>query len=409
MPRSRIRPGEHGVIAYIRGESGWTARTRLRDSRTGRIVTVTVQRPTRSRAERALRDKIRTGTVSTGPVSAVATPQAALTPATPVDQACGIWLAHYRPRQTKPQTTGQYDRAIRRHIAPALGAFRLGDLTPGALAGFILGLQPAPGKFCRTILRGTLKVAYRQQATRLDLSGSMPPAPHGSSTPSPTAHRGLTVPEVKSLLAALDAYQVTRHPHGMTGATRWAVPDIARVMLATGMRIGEILALRVRDLRAPRYPEDPWTVTVAGTIVAVEDTAGHTATRRQEGTKTAHGMRTLPLTDAAAAILREYVGLAGTDPDALIFATRTGGIVQPGDVRRAWREAVRIYAPDLRGVTPHALRRTAATAIVRALDPTSAARFLGHGPSTATLFAHYVDWGEVPIPAQSAQVLSDLG
>jgi AbrB family looped-hinge helix DNA binding protein len=99
--------------------------------------------------------------------------------------------------------------------------------------------------------------------------------------------RALTLQEVSKVREAVRAWQepaVWRPGPRHSGI----LADVVDVLLVTGGRIGEVLALRWCDLD---LETDPATVTFAGTIVYVHG-RGHV---RQARTKTAAGHRTVIL------------------------------------------------------------------------------------------------------------------
>ncbi|WP_443083960.1 site-specific integrase [Verrucosispora sp. WMMA2121] len=140
-------------------------------------------------------------------------------------------------------------------------------------------------------------------------------------------------------------------------------------MLATGARIGEILALRWEDLDlAAARP----TLTICGTLVYVKGQGIF----RQPWTKSDAGYRMLVLPRFAVGMLiARNVGAADNPHDA-IFASRRGTWLSPNNVRRQWRQAR--ADTDLDWVTPHSFRKTVATLIKEEADTKSAAAQLGH-------------------------------
>lgn len=201
----------------------------------------------------------------------------------------------------------------------------------------------------------------------------------------------------------------TKLPAGTTATTppHWtpdeasrflgAVPDdpdaaLWTLMLFTGVRIGEALALRWSDLDLTKG-----TARITRTIS--RDAAGREIIA--EGTKTDASRRTIPLVPACCAALKRHRiaqaerrlahGPGWQDRD-LVFGGRDG--------RVRTREAIRLRLRQLceaNGVTvlsPHGLRHTAATlALSRGTHPKLVQDLLGHKTIAMTLdlYSHSVE------------------
>lgn len=136
--------------------------------------------------------------------------------------------------------------------------------------------------------------------------------------------------------------------------------DLFHAAVETGLRSGELLALRWRDVT-------PEGVTVRRTF------SRHARGRIQEAPKSASSRRTVPLGGTLRARLEARRG----DPDALVFPSRTGGVLNPSNVNRALRRfALAAGVPVLRF---HDLRRTYASLLAEeGYHPSVIQRLLGH-------------------------------
>ena len=126
--------------------------------------------------------------------------------------------------------------------------------------------------------------------------------------------------------------------------------DIVDLLLATGARIGEVLALRWEDLDlAAARP----TLTISGTIVYVKGKGFF----RQAWTKSDAGYRTIVLPQFAVAMLLARKLNAASNPHDAIFASRRGTWLSPNNVRRQWHSREEVtetyyvakpaHAPDM--------------------------------------------------------------
>jgi integrase len=156
--------------------------------------------------------------------------------------------------------------------------------------------------------------------------------------------------------------------------------DIIDLMIATGCRIGEVLALRWSDLDLDG--ELP-TLTVSGTI----KTEIGKGTYRKPTPKSDASRRTVVLPRFAVELLRLRRQFASASENDSVFATRNGTWHQVVNVERRWRQIRKDTGYEW--VTPHTFRKTVATLISEATSSELASRQLGHSSSQVTR-DHYI-------------------
>ncbi len=164
----------------------------------------------------------------------------------------------------------------------------------------------------------------------------------------------------------------------------------AMLALFTGMRLGEILALRWNRVHLDRK--------VAEVREALEQTKAHGV--RFKLPKSKAGRRDITLPDILVDVLREHrkaalelrmqLGAGKLPDDALLFATiEGGGPLSPNAISAAWADfAESIKMPD---VTFHALRHTHASQLIdQDVDIVTISKRLGHSKPDITLriYAH---------------------
>jgi integrase len=157
---------------------------------------------------------------------------------------------------------------------------------------------------------------------------------------------------------------------------------LATVALGTGMRRGEMLALRRQD------------VDMNGALLRVERSVEQTTKHGLvfKAPKTKHGRRTVTLPPTTVAELRTHWRLQqeyrlatgqGRANDGLVFGEPDGSPRSPNAVTKEWGKAMKAAGIE---ATLHSLRHThASTLIASGLDVLTISRRLGHGSPAITL------------------------
>jgi integrase len=163
----------------------------------------------------------------------------------------------------------------------------------------------------------------------------------------------------------------------------------AIVALFTGMRLGEVLALRERSVDLDRG--------LIEVREALEETQAHGI--RFKSAKTKAGRRNITLPTIAIEALREHrkqlletrllLGQGKPAADDLLFANLEGGPLRPSAISSDWGDvAERLGMPE---VTFHGLRHTHASQLIAGnVDIVTISKRLGHAKPSVTLaiYAH---------------------
>jgi integrase len=358
MARPILPIGTWGKIRTEKlGPNRFCARARFRDY-DGTTRDIEATDTTGPAAIRALKVKLRDRTTPTDDE---------INRETRISKLAELWIEEITAEERlTPQTIQRYQTSLNTAVVPALGNLRVREASVGRLDRFLRDIakdRPAAAKAAKIVLNQMFALAAR----------------HGAVATNPVRDTGrlrkrrrkivtLTEEHLQAVRTSIRDWQ--RPKPGKPGPRHTGdLADIVDLMLATGARIGEILALRWEDLDlGAKRP----TLTICGTIVYVKGSGFF----RQEWPKSHASYRTLTLPRFAVAVLMARKLAAADNPHDAIFASRKGTWLSTNNVRRQWRQAR--AATDLTWVTPHTFRKTVATLIDREADAKRAAAQLGH-------------------------------
>ncbi len=280
-----------------------------------------------------------------------------------VGELLDAWLATVRPN-LRATTTEHYALLADAYLRPVLGNLPLAKLTPHRIQCHLRTLQDRPR---------VAQLAYHVLKQACDLAvmwrwlGENP----CSRVLRPQYH------------ARRKSMWTPEQLHAFLEGTRghWQHP-LWHTLVASGCRLGELLALRWQDVDF-----DAGTVAITRTLQRVG------GTYVVNGPKTASGERTIVLPAQAVAVLRQQRGrlvLAGR-PGELVFPAPSGKPLHRAVVAHALaRECRRLGLPPL---SPHGLRHLHASLLLAEDLPLPAvAERLGHAHTgiTASVYAHVV-------------------
>lgn len=276
----------------------------------------------------------------------------------------------------KSSTRAKQDTGWRVHVEPRWGDVPVAGVTTPAVRGWVsamagAGTGPATIEVALRVLRGSLEYAIEDRRLNRDPTKGIKPPRRGH------AERGyLTHAQVAALATEISQQLITFK----TGYTK-TIPQpthatIVRLLAYTGLRWGEMAALRVGDIQRGRRRIDIRR--------AVAEVRGEMV----YSTPKTHERRSVPyppfLDDPIAA---ECAGKALDDP---VFTGPQGGVIRVSDFRpRHFLPAVKrcqAADPTFPHVTPHDLRHSAASLAISAGANVKAVQtMLGHKSAAMTL------------------------
>jgi integrase len=277
------------------------------------------------------------------------------------------WLVAIEPA-VRPATACRYGQVIERHLTPGLGGLKLTKLGPAHLAGFYAdritaGLSPTTVNNQHMILHRALDQAVRWRLIPTNPCDAVEP-PRRSRLEITT----WTASQARTFLTA-----TVDHPLG----------TLYRLALLTGMRRGELLALRWQDVDLER-----------GSLAVRRTLTRDRHDKWQMGEpKTASGRRSIALPPSCGAALKRHHSTQKArklrhrdiwqDHD-LTFERGDGVAFHPNVAYETLqRLAVALALPTIRF---HDLRHTAATLMLaEGVHPKIVQERLGHASITITL------------------------
>lgn len=270
------------------------------------------------------------------------------------------WMENEVLGSVKPSSYQTYFSQIRSHILPTFGQTPISQITPYDVHDFLKrqearGLAPSTIRGVFRLLKACLQFAVEEE--QLAQNPCRKIRPLRGERPE---QRVLTRTEQETL----------RSTDGC------GLPVL--LSLYTGMRLGEICALKAADINWEKQ-----TITVCRTVQRVAQGAPSAKTVLTVGSpKSRQSRRVIPLQDFLAEKLRTHLP-PGQQKDVFLFGTGD----RPADPRTVQRQFARLtQKAGLTGVHFHTLRHSFATRLLEmGVDVLTVSALLGHGSAKTTL------------------------
>jgi len=333
----------------------------------------------------------------------------------PSRQPTGAYLANWLDGlRLAPSTVASYRKNIRLHVTPYIGSLPLASLTSAHIAALYRrleisgradhrqgeGLSPRTVRYVATILRAALGEALA--------AGMLTRNPADPKRAKPPTAKEARAPEMHPWNAAqLAAFLGWSAEHSQLHAA-W------HVLAMTGMRRGELLALRWRDIDL-----DAGTASIRRSAGVIR-VKGQAATISEGPTKSGKP-RVIDLDEMTVTLLRAHrrergsMALAYFRDSALVFGDHEGRHRHPERFSRMFAETLARCAKALGEDAPpvirlHDLRHTHATLMLGKGEPVKVvSERLGHASVTVTLsvYAHVLPGDQRAAAARFAALIGE--
>jgi integrase len=283
------------------------------------------------------------------------------------------WDRDWAADNVSAKTRERYRQLIHNQIVPHIGQLALQKLRPADLSQLYARLLRQGSTDGTPLAARTVGHVHRL------LGKALAHAVHPWALLAQNPARGVKPPRVAtSEIEILRDDQIATMLSTLKGR---AIYPLVIVALGTGLRRGELCALRWRDLDGDRLRvERSLEQTRSGGL-------------RFKAPKTSYGRRSISLAPSLIAELRSHykaqaqhrlaLGLGKAGPDDLIFPNYLGEPRAPDGLTKEFTAAMRELGLP---ITLHALRHTHASQLISAgVDVLTVSRRLGHGSAAITL------------------------
>lgn len=328
------------------------------------------------------------------------------------------WISYIEMggKDLRASTAYEYARMARNDIVPSLGNLRLRKIDVEVCANFLHGIIKdgryfAKAEHNRAVLSNILEWCAGRGMT----PGN--PVKQVASLPKPRKQpvQIIEKEDMATVLAAVRKFAEEKLQMKRPGPPpNMDIPDGVEMLLATGMRISELLALRWEDTWIDSMDDGSYWVEINGKVGWEQ---GRSMLRHDYG-KTDDKILDLRISPEVAAMLRtRRANQKKFNPNHAIFPARGGSWMHQGNFRRRWREVrkelnISYDFPDddeVRGrkqerrqscapdtITPHTFRRSVGTFIGETVSIDQAAQQLGHKRTAVTIRSYLRERQEAP-------------
>ena len=290
-----------------------------------------------------------------------------------------LWLNNVKKNELKPKSFDRLEQTLTLYVYPAIGHIQLQAIKSSDVQKMINNLRDS-GKSHSTIKKAydAVNACFKLGITQKTIAKN--PAV-GVTIPS----KKLLPPKKIQFYTQDEAALLVKQAMSFwgNGKRRYPLGAFVPLILNTGLRAGELLALKW----GPDIDTENKTLTIHNNVVFVRDRDKDKGYKllEQDSVKTDAGQdRTIPLNDDALAALLDIRQVTGSYP--YVMTTSEKNIVKPRQLDQMFRRiAAAAGLPDDKIYGVHALRHTFATMLLsNNIDIKTVSKLLGHSDVTVT-------------------------
>jgi len=313
---------------------------------------------------------------------------------------CETWIRTYKLEKAR-KTRERYAELLRLHVIPKLGSLKLQNVTGDDIQNAYAELLTSGGRRGQGLAARTVLHVHRLLSQVLAMAAKKRHVPRNAA-------EDVEAPEPKPTeIQVLDKAQLTMLLTGLQGRALYPLVALAA---GTGMRRGELLALRWSD------------VNLLGQELSVKRSVEDTAAGglRFKAPKSTAGTRDISLSANLVEVLVQHrkhltrdankCGVKLPD-DSLVFPTSVFDPMTPRHPRAVTKEFGRwVRKMNLPKIGLHCLRHTHATLLLdQKLNPKVVSKRLGHSTVAITLeiYAHVTDEANREAAQVAGKILND--
>lgn len=267
---------------------------------------------------------------------------------TTISEWLDTWLNDYKKMDLRQTTWESYEYIARLHIKPELGAMHIQSLRPDDLQKLYRrkaesDLSTRTVRYIHTIINSAMKQAVKNQLILRN--------PAEATTPPKLEQKNVTAMgkgDIDNFLITLDT---------LTDSRLKRIAPAFKILLGTGLRRGELLGLRWRNIDSDnrKIKIEQGLVATKGVMWAYQDP------------KTDLSKNEIPMSEYVASVLQpHYINMAlegNAAEDKPVFCTKKGTPIIPKNFNRTYY-SLRKKAGISEDINLHALRHTFATMLL---------------------------------------------
>jgi integrase len=298
------------------------------------------------------------------------------------------WLTHYVKPTAKCKTYERYSSVVYNHIVPKLGRYEMDDLNPIQLQKFIAeegkgGNLKTKGELSANTVNGIINIL------KMSLRAAHEAGLVGQLIADKLKRPKMTEKRVTCFTPAeqrkIEEYILSHKNDKLLGVI---------ICLYTGLRLGELLALRWSDVDLGRA-----MLSVTKTCFYTKEESGKYS-RRENSPKTPSSLRVIPIPKQLLCVFRLLKRKAKGD---YVIGDKRGNAIVNRSYQRSFELLLKKLKIEHKGF--HALRHTFATrALESGMDVKTLSELLGHKNAAVTL-NRYVH----PLMEHKKQMMNILG